>query len=119
MNQDEFKEPIKVFFDEWKPNWNWIKIKLYRFQEAKEEVIKNTHYWVFNGVVIQDKSPLRIVNKAECIFYFSKVMFKREIQRHLHMMTLHWEITFDLELEIKRPSKYSLVMKNVNRISSD
>ena len=118
MEQNEFKEPIEILFDEWKPNWNWIKLTLYKFQNAEEITLDKSVYWVFNGRIETRDNPLRIENGAMCRFWFSKRMFKREIQRHLLLHTYPWDNPFDITIEIKRPSKFSLLMRNVELILS-
>ncbi len=114
MEQDEFNKPIDIFFDEWKYNWDWIKIKIIKFQEAEEIKRDKSIYWVFNGIIESDKNKLRINNGSICRFWFSKILFKREIQRHLCLHTFQWGEPFDVMLEIKRTGKYSLMMKNVD-----
>ena len=114
MEQNEFKEPIEIMFDVWQPNWNWIKLTLFKFQKAEEKTYKNTLYWIFEGKVESRENPLRIENGAKCRFWFSKRMFKQEIQRHLCLHTFDWDTPFDITLEIKRPSKFLLLMRNVD-----
>ncbi len=113
MNQNEFDDPIEVMFDEWQSNWKLIKIVLYKFQTAQNFVYDKTPYWVFEGKVESRNNELRIENGVKCRFYFSKRIFKKEIQRHLCLHTLDWDTLFDVSMEIKRPSKYRLVMQNV------
>ena len=119
MNQDEFKEPIEILFDMWQPDWDWVKLTLFKFQNAEEITKTNkTTYWVFSGRVESRNNPLRIENGAICRFWFSKKMFKREIQRHLCLHTFDWETSFDVNLEIKRISKFVLLMRNVEHTLS-
>lgn len=113
MKQEEFNTPIEIFFDEWQHDWKWIKIKLYNFQNSEEIVRDKSNYWVFNGSIESHPNPLRVSNDARCRLWFSKVLFKREIQRHLLFNTLVWSESFDITMEVKRPSKYKLLMKNV------
>lgn len=113
MKQSEFKEPIEIFFSEWNYSWDWIKIRIHNFQKAEEIIKDKTSYWTFEGRIESKDNPLRIENGTLCHFWFSKRLFKREIKRHLLLHTFDWDTPFDITLEIKRTSKFELVMRNV------
>lgn len=113
MKQSEFNEPIDIWFDKWLPGFDWIHIIIYKFQTAKEEQRDKTTYWIFEGKINSEDNPFKINPNIVCRFWFSKILFKREIQKHLSLHTLDWDKPFDILLDIKRPSKFCLSMQNV------
>src|SRR3990167_418683 len=119
MKQSEFEEPIEILFTEWDYSWDWIKIIIYKFQKAEEVVMGESTYWIFEGRVISKDNPLRIENSTLCHFHFSKYLFKREIKKHLLLHTFDWDALLDITLEIKRTSKFGLIMRNVEYALSD
>ncbi len=119
MEQSEFEEPIDILFDRWLPEFEWVEITLNKFQQSEEIKKDKTIYWVFNGRIESSNNPFGIENGTACRFWFSKVLFKREIKRHLLLHTFDWDGLFDVVMEVKRPSKFSLLMRNVDHTLSN